>query len=263
MLSFAGSGMKIIAPTPSFIMYKAYAESTSSEFIEIELNDDFSMDWDKLKELSNDPDLAMIILCTPNNPTGNLLDKNEMENFIRGTNKLVVVDEAYYEFSGETIVNLCHRYSNLVVTRTFSKAFSLAGMRIGYLNADQSIIKLLKSVKSPYNTNLISQEIARQVLINRELIKPYWKKIINSRNYLWNEMNTIKGLKVYPTDSNFILFNTEIPEEEVYKELELRGIKIRFFSKLPVTADILRVSIGKENENEYFIDNLKEIIKGW
>ncbi len=261
MLAFGGVDKEIIFPVPTFSMYRKYARVSGSKTIKIPLNSDFSLPRKKLDEYLDNGKEGVIIICSPNNPTGNLFALSELEEIIASTNKIVVIDEAYFEFAEQTAIELTDSYSNLIVLRTLSKAFSLAALRIGYLVADLSLIDSLNDVKSPYNCNRFSQQIARLVLQKRNLMQDVWSQIKDNREKLYNNLQSLTGITTYSSDANFILFNTRVKEKKVYKLLLEAGIEIRYFPGLAVTGNSLRVTVGRKQDNKLFVAKLQEVIE--
>ncbi|MGM0436741.1 MAG: histidinol-phosphate transaminase [Bacillota bacterium] len=260
MTKFVAPDKKAVLVNPTFGMYEFYANMVGKGSYDLNLNKDFSIDWNKLAKYSKKDDTAITVLCSPNNPTGNLLDFNKLENFIKNTDNYVLLDEAYYEFCGKTLIDLVKKYNNLIVTRTFSKAFGIAGLRIGYLAADSKVIDKIKTVKSIYNADRFSQKIATLVLDEIDEFKKIWKTIRKNRKEIYKQLSETDKVRPYKSEANFILFNTEVPEKEVYFALADRGIQIRFLENLEILGDSLRVTVGTEIQNEKFIYNLKEIL---
>lgn len=251
---------KAVLLKPTFGMYEFYADMVGSGSYNLSFNSDFSVDWDLLYKYSQKEDSAITVLCSPNNPTGNIIDIDKLKKFIRETDNYVLVDEAYYEFCGKTLIDLVLKYDNLLVTRTFSKTFGIAGLRIGYLACSKKIINELEKIRSPYNADSFSQKIATTVLDEIDEFKQIWQKIIKSRQKLYQNLLNINKVTPYKSAANFILFNTEIPEYEVYQALVNRGIKIRFLQELENLGDSLRVTIGTKKQNKKFIKNLRIIL---
>lgn len=260
MTKFVAPDKKAVLVHPTFGMYEFYADMVGKGSYDLSLKKDFKVDWDELASYSKKDDSALTVLCSPNNPTGNILDFKKLEDFIKNTENYVLLDEAYYEFCGKTLIDLVKKYDNLIVTRTFSKAFGIAGLRIGYLAADRKVIEEIRKVKSIYNADRFSQKIATLVLDEIDEFKKIWKTIRENREKIYNELVEMIGVKPYKSEANFILFNTEKPEKEIYLELENRGIQIRFLEGLEILGDSLRVTVGTEKQNERFICNFREIL---
>ncbi|MBU1261487.1 histidinol-phosphate transaminase [bacterium] len=248
LLAFGGEGRKAIFPEPSFPIYSLLAKITSTEPCPIPLAEGFELNDSKIIDAAKEKP-SIIFIAYPNNPTGNCFQKESLLRIIRETEALVVIDEAYYEFSKESLVNALSLYKNLVILRTFSKAFGLAAIRCGYLLANLEVITQINKVKPPYNLNSLSQEIALILLSERGWMEKVRDELISQRDELYNELLKIKTIKPYPSKTNFIYFETENPGR-VYSKLLADGILIK------QVAGGLRVTIGKPEENQAFLDNL-------
>jgi histidinol-phosphate aminotransferase len=258
MLSFVNKNDGVVYPLPSFAMYKVYSQIAGAKQIEVSLNEDYSYDVDKFSNAIDKYNPKVIILCTPNNPTGNVMKREDIIKILQLKKGIVVVDEAYYEFDGETVVDLINKYENLIVLRTMSKAFSLAGIRVGYLAANPEIVKCLNLVKAPYNVNSVSQALALNVL-ESGVFKDRIEYIINERQYLYEGLKDINGIKLYPSRANFILAKFQ-DADYVYKSLIERGILVRNFSNSPGLCGALRITVGTREANNYLIKCLKEVL---
>lgn len=254
--TFVDKGEIVLSSIPTFSMYSIYSQIYSAEFIGVKSNEDFGVDIDKLIKKAKETNPKVIFICNPNNPTGNLINKNDIKKLLKNTNGLVVVDEAYMEFAEGSMVDEISNYENLIVLRTLSKALGLAGIRLGYMISNQKIINIINNVKSPYNLNSISQYIGVKALENKDKIFEYVKEVKNEREFLYKELNEMK-IKAYKSYANFIFFKSDI--NNLYEKLVKDGILIRKFSD--ELEGYYRVSIGDKNENRMFIKILKEIIE--
>jgi len=259
MLAF-GTGAAFAVATPTFSMYGLHGRVALSREIKVPRLEDFSVDVKSLIRMSAGPDVKIVVICNPNSPTGNATPLDKIEEILANTNAVVVVDEAYGEFGGESSIPLLSRYPNLVVLRTFSKALSMAGMRVGYLLAGGPVVTELLKVKPPYNVNTFSQIAAMAVLDNLPLFQDRVKKIVAERERLFSEMARLPGIEVFPTETNFILFRTTLPSKKVYESLLEHGILIRYLED-PALTRCLRVTVGTERENETFLEALSDIVK--
>lgn len=246
----------ILSPTPSFSMYSIFSQIYSTKFIGVESNNDFSINVDFLIERIKEIDPKVVFICNPNNPTGYLIKKEDIEKIIKNTDSIVVVDEAYMEFAKGSVVDKINEYENLIVLRTLSKALGLAGIRLGYMIANEKLIKVINKVKSPYNLNAVTQYIGLKALENKNRIFDYIEELKKEREFLYEQLNKIK-IKAYKSSANFIFFNSDI--KDLYDKLIDRGILIRNFKG--ELENYYRVTIGNEIENKIFIKTLKEIIE--
>lgn len=253
--TFADKDEFVLSFTPTFSMYSVYSQMHSAKFVGVECNEDFSVSIEKLIKKSKEIKPKVIFLCNPNNPTGYLLTKTDIKQVLDNTNSIVVVDEAYMEFAKESMIDEINNYNNLIVLRTFSKAFSLAAIRVGYMIANESIINIIEKVKSPYNLNAMSQFIATNALKNKNRVFSYVENIKTERDFLYRKLNKI-GIKAYKSYGNFIFFNCNV--DNLFEKLVDRGILIRKFSE--ELKNYYRVTIGESNENKAFLNTLKEII---
>ncbi len=264
--TFSEKGRKVISTAPSFAMYKIYSLINGAHFVGIPLNaNDFSLEEEGIIEEAKKKGASLIFLAYPNAPTGNYFAKEKMIKIIEESDCLVVVDEAYYEFGGKTFVPLISRYYNLAVLRTFSKGYSLAGLRVGYLLANPEIIQEVRKVKSPFNVNTFSQLAAQVVLENQERLKDYVHKIIRDRERLVLEINKISPLKAYPSQTNFILVEVGAKENAdlVYHGLLEKGILVQVTSDPAFSTSryFLRIAIGREEENNILLQELEKIAR--
>lgn len=257
MCTFVDVGDYVLYPVPSFSMYKVYAQISGANCKEINLQADYSYNIDALIDYNLKYNPKLTFLCTPNNPTGTVISRDDIKKLLDKSNGLVVVDEAYYEFYGLTVVDLVREYNNLVVLRTLSKAYGLAGLRVGYFISNEDIVNCVSLVKPPYNVNSISQEIALSV-INSNVLQNRVEYILNERRFLLEELSKIDKIKVFPSNANFILIRID-NANYVYKRLIEFGVLVRNFSNDPMLNNTLRITVGTRETNNYLIKCLKEI----
>ncbi len=259
MTVFLNRGDKLVIPAPTFTLYKLIGSILGADVVEVPLKTDYSYDCDRIEHefLAGG---AMLILCSPNNPTGAVYPFECLEQLLEQTDKPVIVDEAYCEFSGETVSDLLEGHENLVVFRTFSKAFSLAGLRIGYGQMDPDLAVDVNKVKLPYNINFFTLAVAETLLKNKELLFIKIEELITARDKMYCEMNDIDGVNAYPSRANFILFETSYPPKDVFDRLLADGILVRDVSSYPMLEKALRVSVSTPEDNAKFIAALKKIM---
>lgn len=260
MQTFGGPGKRVVIPVPTFSMYKIHGQITGTEPVEVPRDDNFSLDMDiLLKELKH-PDARVAFIATPNNPTGNSVPLEQIEFLARESKALVVADEAYIDFGGETALPLLPKYPNLIILRTFSKV-ALAGLRIGYLVAHRDVTKELLKVKQPYNVNAFSQLAASVVLDNWPKFRTQAEEIIIERKRLFEEMEKIQGIKAYPSDANFILFQVPGSANDLHQGILEQGILVRNSPGSTHGLDkCLRVTVGTRQENDLFLEKLKNVL---
>ncbi|MCC7572730.1 MAG: histidinol-phosphate transaminase [Candidatus Methanofastidiosum sp.] len=243
---------KVLIPSPTFSLYASTTKIYSGLPIIIPLNPDFTLSVEKI--ISEAKNAKMAIICSPNNPTGIAYPDEEIKTIL-DTGVLVILDEAYAEFSGHSGLNLVNNYDNLIVMKTFSKAFGLAGFRTGYCVASETLIESMSKVMLPYNLNLISMKVVELAIQHEDFMKDSVKKIKENRKYLYGAMQEIKGINSIQSNANFILFETENPRM-IYEELLKRGILIRYFEG----KNYMRVSVGTYEQCVKFISYLREIL---
>lgn len=256
-LAYGGQGRKAVTFEPMFEIYGITGRVTETEMVPI-LRDLKDFTAENVIPQAYKMDASLIFLCCPNNPTGDMVPLDRIEELLQNTEALVVIDEAYGEFSGQTAIPLLSKYENLAILRTFSKAFSLAGLRAGYLLASEEVVENLLKVKLFFNFNRLSQAIAKIAFNNRNIFDEQIKKILEGRGRVFGEMSKIEGIEAFPTHANFILFRTEKPAADVWQGLLDRGILIRNCSNQPLLENCLRVNIGTPEENEAFLNALRE-----
>ncbi|MDO8886633.1 histidinol-phosphate transaminase [Candidatus Oleimmundimicrobium sp.] len=259
LLAYGGSGRSILTFEPTFSMYSIVSQVTGTQVYELDRTELFGIDVPRALEVVREFCPTLIFLCNPNNPTGNILSSDEIELFLKETNALVVVDEAYAEFSGQTVIPLLSKFPNLIVLRTFSKAFSLAGIRIGYMVASSGITENALKAKLPYNCDAFSQMVAGLAFNERETFKLQIKKIVSERERIIKELSKINGVTPHSSAANFVLIEIEKEAIWVWKKLLEAGILVRNFNESRLKK-YLRVTVGTEEENNLFLKMLKEIV---
>lgn len=249
----------ILQMPPTYGMYQVSADINAVEVINVNLTLDFEIDTEKV--LANlKSNTKIVFICSPNNPTGNLVSTESIVTILNNFNGLVVVDEAYIDFTDKaSATTLLCNYPQLVVLQTFSKAWGLANLRLGIAYASVEIIALLNKIKPPYNINGVSQALAIEALHNVELKNRFVKEIIAEREKLAIEIANISYVeKVYPSDANFLLVKTK-DGNFVYNELVKNQIITRNRSKVILCENAVRISIGTKDENIALFKALNEI----
>ena len=247
----------VITVPPTYGMYEVSANINDVEVRKIKLKTDFQLNMEGIAE-AIDEHTKIIFICSPNNPTGNSINRDDIETILANFNGLVVIDEAYINYSRQkTFIQELTEYSNLVVLQTLSKAWGLAGLRIGMAFASEEIIEIFNKVKPPYNINEASQALALQALQNVEQVNNWIKETVAEREKLKLELNTLESvLTIYPSDANFILVKT-IQPKEIYQFMVNKGIIVRDRSKVELCEGCLRITIGTPHENELLIEAFK------
>ena len=246
----------VITVDPSYGMYAVCAQINDIERKSVLLREDFSLDPDAVLN-AVDVHTKMIFLCSPNNPTSNSLDREAMLRIIDNVNCMVVVDEAYIDFSSEQgMLSLLPEKRNLVVLQTLSKAWGLAGIRLGMVFAHPELIAYLSNVKYPYNINTLTLELATAWLTDPKNSRGWIKEILAERQKISDQMEALQFVeKVHPSDANFLLVKMKDPVA-VYDFLKQKGIIVRDRSQVPLCTGCLRITVGTEAENHILLEAL-------
>ncbi|WP_417145051.1 histidinol-phosphate transaminase [Raoultibacter massiliensis] len=258
-LAWGGPGRTFLNLPPTFSVYEQNALLTGTEVESIPRLADYSIDEEAVLSRVAQGGVDYVIVASPNNPTGKLASEEFLLKLLDATDALVMIDEAYFEFSRMTMRPYLAQHKNLVILRTFSKAFSLAGVRLGYILGDPAIITEFVKVRQPYSVDAVSQAIAEAVYENRASFERGIVSIIEERSRLVDELRKLPEVKAYPSDANYILFKAE-GAGEIWQSLYDRGILVRDFSAAEHLTDCLRVTIGSPEENERFMTALKEVL---
>jgi len=247
----------IILP-PTYGMYGVLAVN-AVETIKVELSTGFQLQVQKILNVANDKS-KILFLCSPNNPSGNSFNQNDVETLIQEFQGLVVIDEAYIDFSEQqSWLNRLEKFPNLIVTQTLSKAYGMAGIRLGICYASAKIISTLNKIKPPYNINELTQQKALERLLNQEAVNNDIETIKQQRNVLISKLKTIDFFaKIYPTDANFVLVKVDDANKR-YGQLIEKGIVIRNRTREPLCENCLRLTVGTQEENKKLINVLKEL----
>lgn len=261
-LAVAGPERSVLAPEPTFVMYRMIAEVCGLRYIGVPLNPDFSLDVQALLASIKAHQPALIFLAYPNNPTGNLFDRQALLEVLDQAAGLVVIDEAYAPFTDASFMQDLGTYDNLLVLRTVSK-MGLAGLRLGLLAGPTGWLDEIDKTRLPYNINILSQATARFALEHREVLQQQAQQIRQDRTTLAAVLAAIKAVTVYPSEANFILFRLPGGQADpVFNSLRDQGVLIKNLSAAGgALADCLRVTVGTPQENERFVSALKHAIQ--
>ncbi|SDT27333.1 histidinol phosphate aminotransferase apoenzyme [Mucilaginibacter mallensis] len=256
--SFCNPGVdNVILVPPTYGMYEVSANINDIKINKVPLTEEYQLNLEGIAEAINDH-TKMIFICSPNNPTGNSINRDDIETLLANFSGLVVIDEAYINFSRQkTFIQELTEYANLVVLQTLSKAWGLAGLRVGMAFASEEIIEVMNKVKPPYNINEASQELALKALQNVDQVNGWIKEILLQRDRL---VLTLKDfdfvLDIYPSDANFILVKTTDPKG-IYNFLVDKGIIVRDRSKVDLCEGCLRITVGTPAENDILLQTLQ------
>jgi histidinol-phosphate aminotransferase len=262
--SFIETGDEAILSIPTYSVYRMRLRVAGANLIEVpKLQPDFRYDVEGILSRVN-PRTKVIVVVRPDNPIGNVVPKEDMPRIL-DSGVIVIVDEAYYEFSGRTLTNLIQEYDNLIVLRTLSKAFSLAGLRVGYALANNQVIKYLERARPAFTVSLLAEKTAVAALGDMEYSRSNIRKIIRGREFLLREISKIKGLRPYPSETNFILVkveNGELPVGKIMMGLVNRGIIVRDYTDAKgLQGEYLRITVSTMEDNENLIKGLRELLE--
>jgi histidinol-phosphate aminotransferase len=255
-----GNNRKEVIPQPTFTLYKLLSSVFEANTVTVPLNaSDFTFNVDALEAEARDA--AVTVICSPNNPTGALLPAVELERILKATRGLVFLDEAYHEFSGQTALNLLPAHSNLIVLRTFSKAMSMAGLRFGYLMAHPEIAKEIHKAKLPYNVNVFTLAAAELVLERPAVMREAIQTLVAERQRVLAEVRKRPGVEAFDSCANFFLIRTAKNARALFDSLYDQGVLVRDVSSYPMLERVLRVSVGKPEENNRFLHALDRALE--
>lgn len=257
-MTFKGKTCGVLVPIPTFVMYKIIAVNTGNKVVEVPLDKNFDLDIDAIIGKIRATFPSLIFLSYPNSPTGNLFNRDKIETIIKKSAGVVVIDEAYANFSGRTLLPLLKKYDNLVFLKTLSK-LGLASMRLGFLIGNRDIIAQLDKVRLPYNVNSLSQVAANFFLDYQEEFSKQVTEIVKEREILYSGLKKITGIKPYPSRANFIFFSCAFDSDRIYSRLEAAGIIVKNLNT-NLTKNCMRVTVGNPKENAAFLKVLKSVI---
>lgn len=255
---FIEPGDRAINSVPTFGMYSFHTQTCGGKVVDVPRDEDFAVDLSGVKKAIVAEGAKLVFIASPNNPSGNTTPEQDIVHLLE-TGVIVLLDEAYYEFSGETMLPLADSYDNLIILRTFSKWAGLAGLRVGYGVFPQKIARHLTRIKPPYNVNIAAQIAALESLKDLEYLQRAVQAIVAERQRLFTRLSEVEGLKPCPSKANFILcYVSGHRAAEIHQELKGKGISVRHFDT-PRLRDYLRFSVGKPEHTDALIAALTEI----
>ena len=259
LLAYGGPGRRAAVLEPTFLLHARLSTITSTGVVHVRMDPPFTITDRHIDEvLRSAPDVVFV--CSPNNPTGNAQPLEMIAEMAGRTDALVIVDEAYVEFGGESALKLTTDHANLAVVRTFSKAFAMAGVRLGYVLADPSVVHDLQRVRLPYHLSSLTQTAGVVALRHAGEALGILDAVRRQRDRLMEALRAMPDVTVFPSDANFVLFVPPRPAGEVWQGLLERGVLIRDLSS--VLPNALRVTAGTEHEVARFLDVLREVLDG-
>lgn len=251
---------KIVYPRPSFSMYAIYAAAADVTGVPVPLRDDYQLDVEAFIREVNQSDASLAVICNPNNPTGQVLTTDEIEYIASHISCAFLVDEAYAEFCDCSVISLLKKYPHMMVARTFSKAYALASCRVGYMLAHEDVIDMLAKTYMPYHMNVLSLVIADTVFQMRTEFEPQIQMICAERERMQERYQALADLTVYPSHANFLLIHYA-QAEALNEDLIKYGIGVRSFGKAPGLENMLRISIGRPDENDEVYRVIKAVVE--
>ena len=261
MQTYIEKGDEVILPVPTFAMFRFYAQLMDANIKEILYNKDLSFPTESvLKSITKKTKL--VILCNPNNPTGTPIKREDIIKIIKkaeANNSLVLLDEAYVQYNKETCRDLINKCKNLIVIQTFSKAYGMAGLRLGYAIANKGVMKNLLKVASPYSVNTIATAAGSAAIDDLEFVNEYVKEVEKSKKIIYRELKRL-GIKAYPTSANFLIAYFGKNAKKIADELKENGILVRDRSNYPLLEGCLRIGIGTVEQTNQLIKALKVVL---
>lgn len=259
--TFLDPGDQILIHSPTFDMYELGAETLGASAIKVKDLPGYRRDQKGLLEAVRRYQPKVTVICNPNNPTGDLLPRAFIEEVLKAADNIVFVDEAYMEFAQkESVIDLIDTYPNLIVLRTLSKAFALAGMRCGYLAADEALIEAIAKIKAPYNLNAFTQLFAPIVIRHREDIFKARDAICVERDRLYAAMKEIPGVTVYPSCTNFLLVQVDKKQEEIFEALRKKDILVKIYRNSQDIPNGFRISVTTKDVDDVLISVFREAL---
>jgi histidinol-phosphate aminotransferase len=261
MMTLVSKGVKVVIPTPTFFLYEKAVRIMGGDVVHVMMKENLEFDIEKILEAIRRENPRLVILVSPNSPTGQSISYEDIENILQVTRGLVLVDEAYIEFSEKKpVIDLLKRAENLILLRTFSKSFSAAGLRIGYLLTTPRLRAEILKPKIPFTVGLLPQIFVEVLFRHLDLVRERIELIKSERNRLNTELQEIAGVRTFPSDSNFVLFQTKKASQEIFDGLLKHGVLVRDVSSYPMLDRMLRVNAGTREENDAFLSALKTIV---
>jgi histidinol-phosphate aminotransferase len=255
------AGKRVLISEPTFTLYRQVATVLGGDVKSVRMTPDFRYDIEAIVDSIKENRPQVVILCSPNNPTGTQISDNDLRRILEAASGLVVIDEAYHEFSEHTVVPLLREFGNLIVLRTFSKAMAMAALRVGYLLGDIDCVVEIRKALLPYNLNLFSQTAAKTALDSYDTeLRPLISRIFGERQRVFSEIGKLKGFFPVSSTANFMIVGSELEPGIVFEHLLSRDILIRDVSRYPMLEKYFRVSVGTPDENDRLLEGLRELV---
>ena len=255
--TFTNMGDNSVVPVPSYTLYDYFVKLNGGKAIEVDLTEDFQLDVDAMVK----QDAKIAIMPSPNNPTGNCFRPKDIEEVLSRFNGIVVVDEAYAEYSDNPFVKRVEEFDNLVVLRTFSKAYAMAALRVGYAVTNKKLSDMMICVKIPYSLNMVSEGAAIAAVKDQEFVRKSVQMVLEQRPKLDAGLRKL-GFETFPSDSNFIMARSPIDHKVLVDGLKERGVLIRDFGAKRRTENCVRTTVGTAEDNALLLEKAEEVISG-
>ena len=253
--TFMGWGDRSVVPVPSYTLYDYFVKLNGGSVAEVDLTEDFQLDVDAIVR----QDAKIAIMPSPNNPTGNCFRQKDIEDVLSRFDGIVVVDEAYAEYAEGSMIRRVNEFDNLVVLRTFSKAYAMAALRVGYAATNLKLAEMMMCIKIPYSLNMISEGAALAAVKDQDFIRRSVAMVREQRPLLSAGLKKL-GFEPFPSDSNFIMARSPIDHAELVSGLKERGILIRDFGAKRRTENCVRTTVGTAEQNKLLLDKIEEVI---
>ncbi|PMP86970.1 MAG: histidinol-phosphate transaminase [Thermodesulfobium narugense] len=256
IMAFALNNGPVLSFRPTFPTYQIASRNLGVEYIEIPLNEDFTIPIEKTIDVLKEKKPSVVVICNPNNPTGNCFPEEYIESIINSTIGVVLIDEVYFEFSKKSFVDKFRLYPNVLILRTLSKAFSGAGIRIGFAFGNKLLIDEVEKVRLPYLLSHFSQVAGSIILKSSNLFKPNIDAISAEIKKIYDGLLKM-GIKAYPTEANFLLAKFDKPAKNIVEKLRKRKVLVRYFPYLP---NFIRISAGRSSDTNILLKELERIL---
>jgi histidinol-phosphate aminotransferase len=258
---FITKGDRAVSVTPTFPVFRQCVQHQGAEYVAVPLLRNFELDVKGLTDAFV-PKASLLYLCSPNNPTANQFNMKDITTLVEKSAGIVVLDEAYAEYANYSMIPLVGKYENLIVLRTFSKAFGLAGLRLGYAVTNATLANILKEkTTTPFPVSVFTLSMGRKLLENFALVEKTVKELKAERETLIKKLNSISGIEAFDSKTDFVFFNTDKPYEDVYQNLLGRGILVKKFGKILHLDDCLRTTVGLPHMDAKLLEALEEIFR--
>jgi histidinol-phosphate aminotransferase len=254
--AYLNPGSEIIVVTPAFAMYEVFAQTEDAKVVKVTAGPEFSFPLERVLDAIS-PQTRIIVICNPNNPTGLAVDRSSILKIITAApDAAILLDEAYFDFYGQTMMDQIGKLPNLFIARTFSKAYGLAGLRLGVMAGDKEQMSVLRRMASPFNVNAFAMECLAEALADRQFVEAYVAQVKAGRAWLQKELEQL-NFKCWPSQANFVLCRFGSAKKAILEALRARGVALR---DRPDCEGCVRITIGKQQEMERLITDLKQVL---